>query len=116
MLNSLFDSLEADDAPFFAWTHLMDLHRPLHPEAAGGNSNGYSPSLGRQFQIDAHAATDRFDPRFEALYDNALRYVDDRIDEIIEWLRHEDQWKDTVLIITGDHGEALFDRGRYGHP
>ena len=94
----------------------MNLHCPLHPDAAGGDSNGYSPSLSRQFQIDAHAATDRFDPRFEALYDNALRYVDDRIDKIIEWLRHEDQWKDTVLIITGDHGEALFDRGRYGHP
>ena len=55
----------------------MDLRHPLHPEAAGGDSDGYSSSLGRQFQIDAHAATDRFDPRFEALYDNALRYVDD---------------------------------------
>ena len=116
VLDALFDSLEEVDTPFFAWTHLMDLHRPLHPDAAGGDSNGYSPSLGRQFQIDAHAAMDQFDPRFGALYDNALRYVDDRIDEIIEWLRHEDQWKDTVLIITGDHGEALSDRGRYGHP
>ncbi|PSP77578.1 sulfatase [Halobacteriales archaeon QS_4_69_225] len=116
VLDVLFDSLEAVDSPFFAWTHLMDLHRPLHPDAAGSDGGGHSPSLGRQFQIDAHAATDRFDPRFEALYDNALRYVDNRIDEIIEWLRHENQWKDTVLIITGDHGEALFDRGRYGHP
>ena len=31
-------------------------------------------------------------------------------------MRREDRWKDTVLIVTGDHGEALFDRGRYGHP
>lgn len=116
VLDALFDSLEAVDAPFFAWTHLMDLHRPLHPEAAGGDGDGYSPSLARQFQADAHAATGRFDPCFEALYDNALRHVDDRIGEIIEWLRREDHWKDTVLIITGDHGEALFDRGRYGHP
>jgi choline-sulfatase len=116
VLNALFDSLKEVDTPFFAWTHLMDLHRPLHPDAAAGTGNRYSPSLGRQFLIDAHAATDRYDPRFDALYDNVLRFVDDRIDEIIEWLRHEDQWKDTVLIITGDHGEALFDRGRYGHP
>jgi len=116
VLDALFDSLEAVDTPFFAWTHLMDLHRPLHPEAAGGDGDGYSPSLGRQFQIDAHAATDRFDPRFEALYDNALRHIDDRINEIIERLRREDRWKDTILIVTGDHGEALFDRGQYGHP
>jgi len=94
----------------------MALHRPLHPDAVAGDSNGYSPSIGRQFLTDAHAATGRFDPRYEALYDNALRYVDDRIDEIIDWLRREGHWEHTVLIVTGDHGEALFDRGRYDHP
>ena len=83
MLDALFESLQEVDTPFLAWTHLMDLQRPLHPEAAGGDGNGYSPSLGRQFQIDAHAATDRIDPRSKALYGNILRYVDDRIDEII---------------------------------
>jgi arylsulfatase A-like enzyme len=36
------------------------------------------------------------------MYNNVLQFIDDRIGEIIDWLRREDQRKDTELIITGD--------------
>jgi len=114
--NTLLEELDRVDSPFFAWTHFMDIHRPIHPDVVSHSSSEFSPSISQQFRIDAHAAANQFDPRFEAIYDTAVRYVDYQINRIVEWLQQKDEWENTILIVTGDHGETLYDRGQYGHP
>ena len=49
------------------------------------------------------------------IYDSVLRYVDTQIGRLVELLRQRGLWDDTVLIVTSDHGEALYDRGVHGH-
>jgi choline-sulfatase len=44
-----------------------------------------------------------------------LRYVDSLVERLIDGLRAANLWNDTVLVVTGDHGEALFERGIFGH-
>ncbi|MXR19475.1 sulfatase-like hydrolase/transferase, partial [Halobacterium bonnevillei] len=116
VVEALTNNIEANDAPFFAWTHLMDIHRPIHPTVANNDDTLHRYSLRQQFAVDSHASTNQFDARSEVIYDNAVRYVDRQIGAIIDNLRQEGVWGNTCLVVTGDHGEALFDRDRYGHP
>lgn len=46
-------------------------------------------------------------------YDNALRYLDDVLAEMIE--RFEQLEGERYLVITGDHGQLLGENGRWGH-
>jgi len=103
--------------PFFVWTHLMDLHAPIRPQTAqegglagGGRTTTYLIS-------DAARASQIHTPMYKSIYDSALRYVDSCLREIIDELRRHGQWDNTVLILSSDHGEALYDRNEtYGHP
>lgn len=49
------------------------------------------------------------------LYDGEIRYVDDRIEQVIRVLRGKDVLDDTLIVLTSDHGECLGEHGTYGH-
>jgi len=49
------------------------------------------------------------------MYESTLRYVDAQIERLVEYLRSNGMLKRTVIVVTADHGEALYDRGVYGH-
>ena len=51
----------------------------------------------------------------QATYWNAIAVADAAIGELIELLRNKGVYKDTVILILGDHGESLFDDGFLGH-
>jgi len=51
----------------------------------------------------------------EKTYWNAVQYADQVVGDIVELLKQQHAWNDTLLIITGDHGESLFDAGLLGH-
>lgn len=53
------------------------------------------------------------DVRQANAYDNALRYLDDVLAEIIA--RFEQLEGERYLLITGDHGQLLGEQGRWGH-
>lgn len=48
-------------------------------------------------------------------YKNANHYVDYLVGKIIAQLEKSGFLKDTVIIISADHGEAFFEKGFYGH-
>ena len=50
-----------------------------------------------------------------ALYDGALRYVDNRLREIADLLQTRGEWERTLFVVVGDHGEHLGERGMLGH-
>ncbi|QKG92041.1 sulfatase-like hydrolase/transferase [Halorubrum salinarum] len=117
VLDAFVDNLRDTDAPFFGWTHLMDLHAPLHPNTVQQGGLAANDTFLRQSLFDAARIFELHEPRYDTMYDSALRYVDDLIGEFISFLKDADIWDETALIITGDHGEVLFDRaGIYGHP
>lgn len=98
---------------FFAWTHLMDLHAPLHPETI---REGDGPSdLSRQLLGDSERAGDFPSSLYSRMYDGALRYVDGQLSRIVDRLRSMGVWNETVLVVTADHGEAMHERGVNGH-
>jgi arylsulfatase len=50
-----------------------------------------------------------------ALYDGNLRAADDAVEEVLSALRQRPRWKDTVVLVTSDHGEAFYEHRRMGH-
>jgi choline-sulfatase len=110
------DTAKLSGDPFFAWTHLMDLHVPIHPAVV--TESDPSPLGGslRPLVWDSARLTNRENPNYDRLYEAALRYVDAAIGRIVSHLEQMGEWENTILIVTSDHGEALFDRGVYGHP
>jgi choline-sulfatase len=113
-LLSTLDSMEHND-PVFAWSHLNDLHAPLHPKRVRKGEIFGSPSDLTQYRWDLSRVADRYEPNYAAMYESVLRYVDDQIERVVEYLQANEMWGETILVVTADHGEALHDRGMYGH-
>jgi arylsulfatase A-like enzyme len=117
VIDGLLDELDArgEERPFFAWTHLMDLHAPLHPESVRAGGLAWSDATLWHLLADAGRMAHRHTPAYETMYDSALRYVDGQIARVIEYLQRAGVWDETILVVTADHGEALFERSVYAH-
>ncbi|NPE28303.1 sulfatase-like hydrolase/transferase [Methanococcoides sp. SA1] len=51
----------------------------------------------------------------KARYENAAYGIDIQLQRIVESLENSGDIENTLLIITGDHGEEFMERGRWGH-
>ena len=48
-------------------------------------------------------------------YINASHYLDSRLGLVFDALEANDLLDDTIVIVTGDHGEEFMEKGRWGH-
>jgi len=53
--------------------------------------------------------------RLRAIYDSAISYHDVQVGRLVKQLQEWGIWDQTMLIITADHGEELFEDQRCGH-
>ena len=53
--------------------------------------------------------------RLRAIYDSAISYQDVQVGRLVQRLQAWGIWDQTMLILTADHGEELFEDGRCGH-
>jgi choline-sulfatase len=84
---------EIVSGPFFIWVHFLDPHKQYleHP--------GFST-----FGNDARA-----------LYDGEIAFTDHHIGRVLDALAASPAAERTVVIFTGDHGEAFGEHGFYFH-
>jgi arylsulfatase A-like enzyme len=85
--------------PFFLYVHLIDPHAPYAPPVADLLRLGY--------------AADTDDPR--AQYDGELAFADRHVGRILAALDEEGLLEASVVVLTADHGEELYDHGALGH-
>lgn len=112
------DELTSGSAPWFLFVHYFDPHYDYvrHPEigfapAAAGRLQGGEPIgklLGMNLERDEIGL-------LVGVYDEEIRFTDDAIGELLEGLRARGAMSDTVVVVTADHGEEIFDRGWLGH-
>jgi len=48
-------------------------------------------------------------------YVNAAHFVDSQIGRLIDWLDGAGLLANTIVVVTGDHGEELLEHGHWGH-
>ena len=91
--------VEQDSAnPFFAMLNYLDVHAPY------GGPYGY-PSPAWQQGISTNADE----------YDAGLKYDDDFIGRLLSALDEKGLLRNTIVVITSDHGESLGDHGLTHH-
>lgn len=54
-------------------------------------------------------------PRIFNRYINASHHLDSQIGRVLDHLEQSGGLDDTILVITGDHGEEFMEHGRWGH-
>ena len=49
--------------------------------------------------------------KLRALYHGSIRFIDDQINRIVDFVSREGLWQNTILIFTTDHGDMMGDQG-----
>jgi choline-sulfatase len=83
--------LKTPRRPFFFWLHLYDPHSP------------YDPPEPFRTLYKGH------------LYDGEIAYADHELGRLIGWLKQNQLYDCTAIVLLSDHGESLGDHGEKEH-
>jgi arylsulfatase A-like enzyme len=113
------------DRPFFAYVHVREPHFPYDPGPPFDTRFGPDAPLTREQRRDSSWYTEvnkgRVRPRPEEvdhlvrLYDGNLAYADREVGELRRALEAAGLLERTVLVVTADHGEQLYEHGYVSH-
>lgn len=109
--------------PFFLWLHFMDVHEPYMPERKYIDMIDPSLSLNQDEMYQLFENTlckrDASDPGkvavLKKLYNAQVREVDTYVQEFFNTLQKFDILKESVVIITSDHGDEFGEHGGLSH-
>ena len=111
------------DKPFFLWNHYMDTHGPYEPPGEYATRYADRELSGREAQSLYQRAIDDPESITESerellidLYDAEIRYNDEQIGAFLDALRERLLLRDSLVIISADHGDAFGEHGYYEHP
>lgn len=124
-ISSAFLAWEArqGDRPWFAFLNYFDAHQPYFPPG----ENRFGPTEGRDLDLlelrphmgKIEDAEERLTPaEVEAernAYDAALAYLDGQVDRVLSELDRRGELKNTIVIVTSDHGEQFMEHGLFDH-
>ena len=120
----------AGEEPFFCYLHYNEPHRPFVPPLPWQNRyiDEIDPTVEEAIDIamdihrDMHARVASGDPLTErereallAMYDAEVAYTDECIGRLHDRVRGLDTDRETLFLVTADHGEMLGDRGLLAH-
>ncbi len=112
------------ERPFFLYVHFIDPHDPYDsPELKNGVSSfdpGYHGKIGTNWIHGIYTGRLALDDpardlqHIEALYDSEVHYADSQVGRLLAALPPE-VLANTLVVLTADHGEELFDHGGWKH-
>ncbi len=82
--------------PYFAFVNFFDAHTPLQPPE----------------RLRSRFASK---PKARDLYDASLFFIDEQIGRLLATLEQRGALRNTLVVLTADHGEHFGDHGRFGH-
>lgn len=91
VIEAAVDWLSAQRTRWFAWIHLWDPHTLYSPP---------EPFL-TEFKDDP--------------YSGEVAYVDTELGKLFDFLEKKDSRQNTIIVLTGDHGESLGEHGELTH-
>ncbi|PCJ53899.1 MAG: hypothetical protein COA70_06990 [Planctomycetota bacterium] len=126
---------QKEDQPFFLFLHYFDAHYdhiPWRMEDGldvrfdpGYDKNKENAFDGTNWYFDARVMdlekpfkrriSERDLDHVIALYDAEINWVDRHIGDIIQTLKDQGQWENTILMVVSDHGDEFFDHNSLGH-
>lgn len=104
----------------FFWVHFEDPHFPFKPqkvldrEVTPAYSDSEIQAMNQRFSNNE--ATDEDLDFLYDCYGDLVRYLDRQLAEFFDYLKTEGRWKETMIVVMSDHGEAFGDQGLQSHP
>lgn len=107
--------------PYFLFVNYFDVHFPYFapgpfprlfgelPDGVVRRMNGGTSGSGRSALTPVEHAS------LVAGFDNTLAYTDSQIEALLQVLEKSQDWSNTVVIITSDHGESFGEHDHFGH-
>ena len=103
--------------PSFLFLHFNDPHQPfIHPEPLDRAFDAETRPRG--FPIPGAIPggdQEEAQRKFADLYDGAVAYVDSCIGRFLDSLRERGLYERASIAFVADHGEQLWEHGRFGH-
>lgn len=122
------DGSRGDARPFFLFVHTYQVHQPYHQPPpydalfVPPGHRGYAlPRASLPLAILDKFKERSFPPTaadvqaFRARYDGEVRHADAFVGHLLATLKRLGLGRDTVVLLTSDHGEELFDHGGFDH-
>jgi arylsulfatase A-like enzyme len=117
------DWLKSRSRPFFLWLHYMDAHQPYCPPGKMLEQLGRNDlSLSKQFRLRHLWLRDlparrlwKYRQDLLYLYDACIAGIDSQVGRLLEALENRDNFSNTIIVLTADHGEAFLERGERYH-
>lgn len=114
--------------PFFLYLQPMNVHGPYRvPPEYQTLLLGRRPSDVFDYQrpprttlmegaLDQRAEIDEgYLTSLRDQYDTAVRYSMEKLGELFDEMRRQGSWEESLVILTSDHGEELFDHAGFSH-
>lgn len=109
------------DRPFFVFLHLYDPHWHYDPPEKTlrlfeTSYSGALTGLWQDFKEKTKANTTPEElQHLLALYDGEIRYTDDEVGRILDHLKSRGLERNTLVVLTSDHGEEFLEHGSWEH-
>ena len=108
--------------PFFLYLHATDPHDPYTPRSPFREQfvtcRKY-PDLVRVRDLLGRQLTpgeaEAVRTELTSLYDAEIAFNDYHFGQLMTWLRENDLYDSTLIVVTSDHGEEFLDHQRWGH-
>jgi arylsulfatase A-like enzyme len=115
------DIMNSKNHKSFYFLNLMQTHEKHNPPAMTRNifvkDNPEHEYYYRDKKFADHYAVERFSDELlkylELLYDEEILFLDILISDFIDFLKENDLYDDTTIVITSDHGEQFGEHGHY---
>jgi arylsulfatase A-like enzyme len=120
----ILENVAALHGPFFLFLNYMDAHSPYLPPAPYDRR---FPGLDPRFTHERfnrmltevmpqrRSVTEAERRHIDSQYDGALAYLDAQLGALFDRLRRMGLYRDSMVVVTADHGEALGDRDLLEH-
>lgn len=106
---SWIDGVQSSDRSWFGWVHLMDAHGPWEPHWSLRSEMGLDMDVEHVERAHDHVTPgeDPPQPVIDA-YDAGVRSADEQLGNLVDAVAD-----DTLIVVTGDHGEEFGEHHEY---
>jgi arylsulfatase A-like enzyme len=111
-------TLSTADEPFFLFLNYMEPHLEYGPPKFVEEFVSSQIDIDQdpwKYVFDLEQKTDKDFEILQGLYDAELKYVDWRMGKILNRLKENNQYDNSIIIVTSDHGENIGEHGLMDH-
>lgn len=106
------------DRKFFLYANIVSSHFPYNPPEKYKKRHKVDAEVSdlesRPLEYGGGIKEDERED-IEKLYDAEVELVDSKFGQVIEKLKDENIYEETMIVVFSDHGELLGENGKFGH-